>query len=700
MNFFRSWYRWVTLIGFAILVGMQTGCSSDITTKSHTESLNIYEIWATKASFTEIAGDETASKFQLILSNQFTEDDAILYFTNRGAQQAGTRTLGDLINNIWPRVYGSVAPNALLQGKTAANETVYISCIIEKPVLNKATGQLSFSITYLDGRRPEASLALTDLELIITNNSATVQPAVWSHNLDGATGTLEPAQNADGAVIDGTYTFHLQKAFESVLGMACAPQRKTETIATKSYFDGWNTRFGTNPPNVSISYTDSSLMADGGVFTATLSNPVYDENTGSVSFTAKNVYSPLMPIGKTAVTLQAPSVFIDAGPGGFPTFTGNVFSIQYRNSTTSDVSVWFDGTQPPCSKAMSDKCVVTGTPDTYENQWRQLSADRVFEKSGTYMYITKSDGKTTRQIDTKKEPIVNHIELAPGETLRVVPPVVNGYPQWYFNNGTTAGVAAWVTKKAVSMPAIMKITKFEYNLDPNHKIWADMGGVDGINVNATMTLEGPGCGDDVNCGTGVMMPRSCKTNLTAYKDSNDGCPYISKTGEATVCANPNQYPVDGDINAQKLYPNWVVAQNKLSTDKVESDYPAEYGAATLAWIFKMQSIMKYDFGGRAMASAPVPIENSDNLLSIKNLKVAYHIWWATNPAGQGWINYLQKNKNGMCDQYGWAFDEKKWKPGDTFNDDGNPPDNKAITPLWHTDMKKDTYLNIDILKIL
>lgn len=694
MKSYRKRYTsYVVMLCLAMLVGMLSGCASD-SGGSNTESLNIYEIWATKASFTAIAGDNSATKFQMNLSNTFIEDDLILYFTNRGAQQAGTISLGNFINSVWSRVYGSVKPNAILQGTTATNETVYISCIVDKPVLNKATGQLGFSITYLGGRRPNSNLPLTDIQLIITNNSAIVQPATWSHNLDAVTGVLEPSSNNDGS-----YTLRLQKAVGTINGITCAPQRKIEKIKLKDYVASWNTRFGTTPPNASITFTGSSLV--GLVFTATLSNPVYDESTGTVSFKATNVYAPLGPIGKTAVTLQAPTVFIDAGPSSpFPTYADNVFSIQYRNNTQDYISVWFEGTQPPCSKAMSDKCVITAPPDTYEEQWKKLSKDGVFEKSGTRIYITNKDNTTT----TKVDPILNHIELNPGETLRIVPPIVDGRPQWYFNNGVTAGVAAWVTKKGVSMPALMKITKFEYNFPPdNNKVWPDMSGVDGLNVQATMTLDGPGCGSDANCGASVDLPRVCQTNLEQYKTGNDGCPYVSQVGDANVCSNPNQYPIDGDINANSLYPSWVVAQTKFTADNVYSDYKAYYDAAKTAWIKTMQSVKQYDFGGRAMASAPLPPEIPANLTAIKDLKIAYHIWWATNPVAKEWLRFLQVNDHGRCDQYGWALDENVWQPGYTFDENGNAVGANStnyIIPSWNAEIKKDTYLNIDILQIM
>ena len=82
-----------------------------------------------------------------------------------------------------------------------------------------------------------------------------------------------------------------------------------------------------------------------------------------------------------------------------------------------------------------------------------------------------------------------------------------------------------------------------------------------------------------------------------------------------------------------------------------------------------------------------------------NYKEECHKWWSTNRCAQQWLNYLQKNKSGTCQQYGWAYDEKKWKSGDTFDLEGNPPDNTGVNPLIECPLNKGS-LNIEILKIL
>ena len=93
-----------------MLTGTLASCSSSSSSYSNTESLRIYELYVDKGTFTAVDGDTTATVFQLALSNDvpIQPSDEILYFTNRGAQEGGNDTVDNVMNNIWPRVYGSV----------------------------------------------------------------------------------------------------------------------------------------------------------------------------------------------------------------------------------------------------------------------------------------------------------------------------------------------------------------------------------------------------------------------------------------------------------------------------------------------------------------------------------------------------------------------------------------------------------------
>lgn len=598
----------------------------------------------------------------------------MLYFTNRGAQEGGYDTTDNIMNNIWPRVYGSVAPNAIIKATTTQGE-IQLVCTLSKPLYNKNKNQLEFTVTYLDGQRPDPALALSAVKMIITNNAPQVKPEIWSHLVTADLAVVTPTGT------DGIYTLTLQHPDEA-MGLACAPQRKTSTISIGRYIDGWAARFGTDPPNATLAY-DPSNEQIGGVQIVTLTNPVYNEITDSLRFTAQLVYSALLPIGKNGLTVKNPSLFIDGGEDGFPTYAGNVFSIQYRNSTDSGITIWFGGDQPPCSKAEAANCDTGIVNDEYATKWKNLYDAGVFTRSGTHFYITDTSGKSTEVA------VSNSIDVPKGETLRIIPPQppsVGSAPEWYYKkNGKieTAGVVAWATKKGVQMPAPEPVTVYEYNLDSAQKIiWFDLSGVNGINTNATMVYEGPGCGNDINCGTGVTLPKVLKSNLDDYNGTNDGCPYSMTFASAKSCPNPKFYP-KSKIDTGK--PAWVVSTDEYTT--TDASLPAN---VTL-WNVAVAANKGATFTGLDLARA------GDGSAKIKPV---YHIWWSTNPVGQGWLKYLQSNKKGKTDAYGWAYDEKRWKLGDTFDIYGNPPDNKAVEALVHGTYKNNTYLNIDILKLM
>lgn len=234
----------------------------------------------------------------------------------------------------------------------------------------------------------------------------------------------------------------------------------------------------------------------------------------------------------------------------------------------------------------------------------------------------------------------------------------------------------------ISMPSPKQQLLYEYNLAPDGKVYWDMSAVDGLNAKATMTYEGAGCGSTANCGCDNTVPKVVKTNIAAYNGYNDGCPYIMTFDSAITCPNPKFYPAtitDGGL------PAWVVGTDNFTTASVESDYNAIWTDADSP-------------NGLTMAQAPLgpePAEIAQNILK----KKAYHIWWATNPVAQGWLNYLQSNTAGRCDAYGWALDEKKWKIGDSFDSEGNPPDNSLKTHVT-CPIVTNTYLNIDILDVM
>lgn len=664
----RFGFNYTVLLCVFIILGVLNGCGgSGGGGSSGSASLKIYEMTAENGTFYASAADGTRTVFRISLRGL----SELLFFTNRGSLEAGYDGVDDLVNRVWPLVYNTTGPNAAVQ-YTAGGNVYNLFCILNDPVFDSITGRLDFTITYLEGQRPVDGLAISDVKMIITNNAEQVQPPEWSTILGGEAGFLQPTNT------DGVYTLTIDGVYERLFDFTSAPHRNTLLITPEELIQVWTTRFGSVPPNASLSYSPPA-NAKGGVQVLVLTNPVYDQGSNSITFTAQSLFGT-DSIG-TGMTVYYPTLFIDSGDGdkypthdnAFPTYDGNHFSIQYRNSTSKSITVWLMGSQPPCSEAEAANCDAGNDPDKYSDEWANMKD--AFTRSGTHFYVHNNSTGAVREID-----VSNHIDLEPGETLRITPPLdANNKPQWYYSVGgvvQTAGVNGWVVQKGIDMPAPQPVNLFEYNLDyPHFEIYADISGVDGINVNASMALEGAGCGEDPTCGTGVTMPRKVMTNIDPYDGRNDGCPYVMTFQQADVCPNPKHYPAT--INDSSL-PNWVVGTDSFTTDDVASDYTDIWTGAGSPTGFEMCS---------AASGLPAP-------------KKAYHIWWSTNNVGQSWLDYLQKNDKGRCDAYGWAYDEKRWKPGDDFDVNGNPPDNTSINPLFKGPMQDDTYLNIDILKIM
>lgn len=365
----------------------------------------------------------------------------------------------------------------------------------------------------------------------------------------------------------------------------------------------------------------------------------------------------------------------NSGTAPFPTAMNNVFSIQYRNSSGKPISVWLEGSQPPCSEAQALQCDTflknQETPADYTSKWQTLQQNGVFTASGTVFEVIDPD----QRVENIK--VSNRVDLVPGQTLRITPPIVDGKAEWFWKqNGVafTAGVKGWITPQGTPMPASQHALLYEYNITPGVLYW-DLSAVDGLNANATMTYAGPGCMGKSDCECNRPMPRVCSTNIDPFDGNNDGCPYIIPFDGSDTCPNPKFYD---KIDSSKPAPSWVTDRSLFTTEPVSSTH-------SQIWMTAGSPT------GAEMASAP----SGDT-----SIKPAYHIWWSKNPVGTGWLNYLQKNKGGPCNAYGWAYDEKKWEAGDPFDSEGNPPDNTPVEADVQCDIKSDTYVNIDITKVM
>lgn len=659
----------ISRLGSLVLASFLVGCSGggnnnpafveDLQAAAAPQSLRNYELTAQEGSFSAVGENANENAFELSLSGV----SEALFFTNQGVLEAGADPVKNLVTNIWPEQYETIGPNAVLQ-YSAGGEVYDLSCVLNNPTYDESTGLLNFTVTYLDGVRPVDGENFQDVKITITKNATEPHPAQWSTILNGDTASLDETDDPD------EYLLTITGVNEHIFASAAAPHRNSLPMTSGDLINRWETGSDGSPPSASLSFS-APRNAEAGVQVLELTNPVYDSDRDVMQFTARSLFGTT-PIG-AGMSVNRPTLSIDGAVAhAFPTATENHFSIQYRNNTPETITVWLNGAQPPCSKTEAPSCVVGGVPDHYTTDWKNLKD--MFKKSGTHFYVLDSKTRKSREIE-----VTNRINLKRGETLRIVPPLgADNKPQWYYSSGgkaITAGVTGWVTRAGINMPSPMQVNLFEYNLDyPQSKLWADISAVDGLNSNATMAWAGHGCGNP-DCGTGVTMPRRLMTNIERYNGKNDGCPHIMKVAGANTCPNPKHYPPHITAGAR---PDWVVGNSSFDTEKVSSQY-ASY------W---------------TNAGSPTGLEMCAAASGLALPKEAYHIWWATNSVAKGWLNYLQKNKKGRCDAYGWAYDEKKWKPGDKFDKQGNPPDNTSVTPQFAGSMKDDTYLNIDILKVM
>jgi hypothetical protein len=236
---------------------------------------------------------------------------------------------------------------------------------------------------------------------------------------------------------------------------------------------------------------------------------------------------------------------------------------------------------------------------------------------GDFALFSRSGGKWLRRTSarTRKQ------NLAPGEIWQITPPADAKGPYWCFDQGgkrICAGVGAYFTRAGQDMPVTDGVMRLEYNVN-NNQLWYNLSAVDGINANLTMTYTGEGCQD---------RTRACLTDLLAcphnavFAGGVRSCPALKKwpTSVAEACAQQG-----GDLHGHSVTEmagcGWTDAANKEMC----------------------------------------------------------HRWYGQNACALGWLRYLQEGKGTECAAYGWAYDEKKWRPGDSF-DKGNPPDNN-VKPL-------------------
>lgn len=337
----------------------------------------------------------------------------------------------------------------------------------------------------------------------------------------------------------------------------------------------------------------------------------------------------------------------------FPTDTdAKMFSIQYKNSTNIDIMVWLDD-QPFCLKESSDApCRQGGGPNLQSDGW--------LNNLGTFYILNKNSGtwQSTKTISTRKQ------LLKPGEVWRIIPPTdTNGKPYWCFDQGCPIcpvnGKDAW----CVTDPLV----KNRRNC-PGVGAWVTPADKTMLAIDQVTKFE-----YNINNGElwfDVSSVDGINTNTVA---TYTGC--VEKTKTCTL--DLNTCPVKTMVNGVMTCPSPKTWEN---IDSCGSDT---------------------GFSAKDMAGCGF----SDNR------KAQCHKWWAKNGCAKKWLDWLQKNPSGnQCNQYGWAYDEMRFRDGDGFDSNFNPcvtdsngkcikGDTNPVEPLIHCPINKGS-LNINIVNIM
>ncbi len=153
MNTGKSWFQFTVLLCLAILSIMLASWVATMTAKSSLtrNRCAFCEMIAGDGSFTAVPGDPFSGGDRFFPSRECPED---LLFHRQARPGDRFPTMENVMKNIWPRVYGSVAPNVIIKPPLPARRTSF--CILDSPVYSASAHRLNFTIIstgYVTDRR-------------------------------------------------------------------------------------------------------------------------------------------------------------------------------------------------------------------------------------------------------------------------------------------------------------------------------------------------------------------------------------------------------------------------------------------------------------------------------------------------------------------------------------------------------------------
>ena len=288
------------------------------------------------------------------------------------------------------------------------------------------------------------------------------------------------------------------------------------------------------------------------------------------------------------------------------------FRLEFVNDVKSPITIWLEGSQPPCSYDHYKTCNTWERVSDYGTAWDEL-AD-IFRLSGTV--FQKAILNVNNTWDLHNINVSNSVDLKINEALLITPPTKDSKPDWSFSNRegnvTSPGTKAWVTKQGVIMPSSQRVSLIEYNI--GEEINWDLSAVDGVNFKGSMSY-----GEDI---------RAIRTPI-------NNCLY--KLDDNNTCVNLKFSDDDSVFNGENV------------VEKFASE------------IWKA-------------AGNPTNQELADAASGDSKMKQAYHVYWSLDPHARAYKRWLQRDTDNyvITNAYCWAYDEMTWVFGQEFSKNGDP----------------------------
>lgn len=250
------------------------------------------------------------------------------WYTDRPARLTGEEPTQAFMASNWQRVYGSVAPNALLQYRNASGVQGLFGAVRDmayRPDTRTLRFTLSLAKASYDVTGGVGSFEAPVLT-VLNNLKPPTEGSAFA--LQAGRSTLVP----DGA---GHYRLVLQEVDDEVFWMNNAPSRAGDFELIGHFVNDWPTRFGPVAPNASLAGDVGT--GDYDIMPLVLSDPLYDRVARTVSFAATALTGPGIPDASTV--LHNAVLFVDSGARSTP---ASVFSQAWRGVAYSPIPSTFN----------------------------------------------------------------------------------------------------------------------------------------------------------------------------------------------------------------------------------------------------------------------------------------------------------------------------------------------------------------------